>query len=80
MHSFVEGSKRQLPPWMMQKVCSNHVNNSENVVETNCYVEKEDIITENAGNGTKENAEIDHRRETSKRKLFTFCRAPIGLV
>ena len=68
MHSFVEGSKRQLPPWMMQKVCSNHVNNSDNVVETNCYVEKEDIITENAGNGTKENAGIDHRRETSKRK------------
>ena len=52
----------------MRKVGSNRVNNFDNVVETNCYVEKGETITKNAGNGTKENVGIDHKSETSKRK------------
>ena len=50
MHTCVEGSKRQLPPWMMQKVgaTATHVSDSNNAVETNCYIKKGDIIKTNA--------------------------------
>ena len=62
MHTCVEGSKRQLPPWMMQKVgaTATHVSDSNNAVETNCYIKKGDIIKTNA---TKK----DHKSESSKR-------------
>ncbi|KAK7258051.1 hypothetical protein RIF29_32453 [Crotalaria pallida] len=57
MNASVEGSRRQLPSWMVQKVASN----SGNVVETDCHAEK---------GVTKKVAGVDdhHERETSKRK------------
>ncbi|TKY67699.1 hypothetical protein E2542_SST10594 [Spatholobus suberectus] len=63
MHTCVEGSKRQLPTWMMQKVGATaaHVSDSDNAVETNCSIRKGDIITDNA---TKK----DHKSEPSRRK------------
>ncbi|RDY07435.1 hypothetical protein CR513_08461, partial [Mucuna pruriens] len=60
MHS-VEGSKRQLPPWMMQRVGATHVSDSDNAVETNCSIKRGDIITANA-------TEKDHKSESSRRK------------
>ncbi|XP_057748685.1 uncharacterized protein LOC130967713 [Arachis stenosperma] len=72
MHTSVEGIKRQLPSWMVKKVGTNHVSNSDNVGETTCSVDKGDVATENGGNRKtqkeKENAEIDHNRGASKRK------------
>ncbi|KAK7264158.1 hypothetical protein RJT34_31762 [Clitoria ternatea] len=69
MQTCVEGSKRQLPPWMVQKVGATHGNASEkNVVETNCSVEKGDTITEDGTNK-------EHKREPSMRnsKLKSKC-------
>jgi hypothetical protein len=61
MDACVEGTKRQLPSWMMPpKVGASNVSNSGNVVESNCSTENEDIIVANL----KKN---DHKKETLKR-------------
>ncbi|XP_027356214.1 uncharacterized protein LOC113865694 isoform X2 [Abrus precatorius] len=57
MRTSVEGGKRQLPPWMMQKVGASHGSDSENVVKTNTSVGK-------GANATKK----DRKRESSRRK------------
>ncbi|XP_045825456.1 NKAP-like protein [Trifolium pratense] len=63
MDACVEGSKRQLPSWMMPPmVGASNVSNNGNVVETNCSKENKDIIAANV----KKN---DHKKETLKRKL-----------
>jgi hypothetical protein len=71
MDSCVEGSKRQLPSWMMPpKVGASNVSNSGNVVESNCSTENEDIIVANV----KKN---DHKKETSKRKLNSNAKCEV---
>ncbi|KAE9616447.1 hypothetical protein Lalb_Chr03g0024971 [Lupinus albus] len=68
MNTCSEGSKRQLPPWMVQKkIDASHVSNSDNVVETNCDVEKGDIAA-NDGDATKKIAGVDRKRKNSKRE------------
>lgn len=63
MHTCVEGSKRQLPPWMMPKVAATaiHVSDSDNADQANCSVKKVDNITDNATNK-------DHKSRPSRRK------------
>ncbi|GAU44927.1 hypothetical protein TSUD_91300 [Trifolium subterraneum] len=71
MDACIEGSKRQLPSWMMPpKVGASNVSNSCNVVETNCSTENEDIILANV----KKN---DHKKETSKRKLNSNAKCEV---
>ncbi|KAK7404362.1 hypothetical protein VNO78_05203 [Psophocarpus tetragonolobus] len=50
MNNCVEGSKRQLPPWMMLKVgaTATHVRDSDSAVETNYSIKRGDSITANA--------------------------------
>jgi len=63
MHSCVEGSKRQVPPWMMQKVGATAINvsGSDNAVETNCSLKKVENTTAKA---TKK----DHKSRPSWKK------------
>ena len=63
MHTCVEGSKRQLPSWMMPKggATPTHVSDSDNAVETNCSMNKVDNI---AAYATKN----DHKSRPSRRK------------
>ncbi|XP_052733391.1 uncharacterized protein LOC108339794 isoform X1 [Vigna angularis] len=63
MHTCVEGSKRQLPSWMMQKVGATaiHVSDSDNAVESNCSMKKVDDIAAYA-------TENDPKSRPSRRK------------
>lgn len=63
MRTSVEGTKRQLPPWMIPKVGATvtHVSDSDNAVRTNSSIKKGEVITTNA---TKE----DKKSEPSRRK------------
>lgn len=72
MNSCVEGSKRQLPPWMKQKVGApaTHVSDSGNAVETNCSINKGEVIKINA-------AKKDQKSGPSRRK--SSLRAKCGV-
>ncbi|WVZ03370.1 hypothetical protein V8G54_024176 [Vigna mungo] len=63
MHTCVEGSKRQLPSWMMQKVGATviHLSDSDNAVESNCSMKKVDDIATYA-------TENDPKSRPSRRK------------
>lgn len=61
MHNCVEGNKRQLPTWMMQKAGASNVSNSDSVVETKVSTENGETIAANVRKN-------DQNKETSKRK------------
>ncbi|CAL0304293.1 unnamed protein product [Lupinus luteus] len=68
MNTSTEGSKRQLPSWMVQKkVVASHVSNSDNAVEINCDMENGDVAAYD-GDASDKIGGFDRKRKTSKRE------------